>query len=254
MAKNFEADQGPDHSIDNEAARTGFPLTRWTLVLQASEGEETVRQKALSELCEIYWHPLYSFIRHRGATREEAMDLTQGFFVRLLSQDRLAHLQNAEGRLRTYLLAAVKNFVTSEFTKREALKRGGGVTFEPLDHENAESRYQAAVTDQETPERLYERLWARTLLNKAYERVERTYQESGRAQIFGLLKGGIAVGSERPSMVAAASKLGMKEGAVRVQLHRLRKAYRAALEFEIAETVSTDDEVGEEINYLLSVF
>ena len=152
-----------------------FPNTRWSLVLQAKEGDDKARDRALSELCEQYWYPLYAFVRRRGLTQEDAEDATQGFFGELVAKDRVKLFEESKGRLRAYLLGAIKNYLSHEREKANAQKRGGGKTILSFDAATAEERYRMEPPQLESPERLFEMRWALSLLESAFEVLKGEY-------------------------------------------------------------------------------
>lgn len=239
----------------NPLQKGEFPPTRWTMVVAAQNvTDESGRRQALSELCDSYWYPLYAFLRREGASVEDAEDLTQGFFAHLLDQDRLRHLQGTRGRLRSYLLQAIKNYRANQHRREMTVKRGGGQTLISIDADAGEKLYQLEPAEHDSPETLYETGWALTLLNRALAKVRADYEDGGRVELFDNLQGLLA-GRDNPSQGAElAEKLDLTPRAFDVALHRLRKRYRVAVEAEIAETVSDPGEVEEEVQYLFKVF
>jgi len=231
-----------------------FPNTRWSLVLQAKEGDDKARDRALSELCEEYWYPLYAFVRRRGLTQEDAEDATQGFFGELVAKDRVKLFEESKGRLRAYLLGAIKNYLSHEREKANAQKRGGGKTILSFDAATAEERYRMEPPQWDSPERLFEMRWALSLLESAFEVLKGEYVRAGKGSLYDHLKGFLSGMEPGGKLKEIANELEMSEGAVRVALHRMRKRYRQALEEVVAETVSDEGEVEGEIDYLLNVF
>ena len=229
----------------------GFSATRWTLVLAAARGDATPRAAAaMEELCRSYWYPLYAFIRRRGYASHEAEDLTQGFFARLLDKHGLAGIDPAKGKFRAFLLAALKHFLANERDRAAAQRRGGGATIIRLDGLDAETRYGLEPAHELTPERLFERRWALTVLEQVLARLQAEFTAGGRGALFDALKDFLAGSGSRP-YARVAEELKMTEGAVKVAVHRLRRRYRELLREEIAQTVADPREIDEEIGYLL---
>lgn len=235
-----------------EKSRDFFATTRWTVVLTAGRTDTTRARKALADLCQAYWYPLYAYARRRGHTVEDAEDLTQGFFARLLQQDFLAGLGREKGRFRAFLLASMNHFMADEWDRASAGKRDVRKTTS-LDAETSERRYQTSMVAQETPERLFERQWAMTLLDTAVQRLTREYESAGRGTLFTEIQ--FAILGERNAVpyTELATRLGMSHEAVRVAVHRLRQRYRQILREEIAHTVSSEADIVEELNYLRQV-
>jgi DNA-directed RNA polymerase specialized sigma24 family protein len=228
---------------------SSFPTTLWTLVRSAGLRETESSRLALSKLCEIYWHPVYRYIRRRGNDEDQARDLTQSFFAVLLEKQYLADADQARGRFRSFLLTAVKHFLSNEFDAQRAQKRGGNLQFLSLDFQAAEERFRIEPIDHNTPEVVFERAWALTLLENTLSRMQR---EAGSPQ-FERLKQFLTGDQDRGGYGSVAAELGMSEPALRVAVHRLRKQYREALRAEIRETVDTDAQVEDEIRHLLTL-
>ena len=227
-----------------------FDTTRWSVIAAAGGNDSVAARAALSTLCEAYWYPLYAFIRRWGADPDAARDLTQAFFTSLLERRDIEHVRPDRGRFRTFLLASVKHFLLNEAARGRAAKRGGGVPPLPLAFDEAEGRYQFEPADETTPETLYERRWALTVLERVIATVQTKWQDAGRGTEFDVLKASLLGEGPPGGYAAAAEQLGMTEGAVKVAVHRLRKTFRAELRAAIAETVSDPADVGEELKYL----
>jgi RNA polymerase sigma-70 factor (ECF subfamily) len=204
---------------------------------------------ALSRLCETYWRPVYSYVRRKGFAEDDARDLTQSFFAVLLEKQYLAGADQARGRFRSFLLTAVKHFLSNQLDFERAQKRGGGRQFLSLDFQAAEEQYRIEPIDQTTPEVLFEQKWTLTLLNSALRRMEL----EAESPYFHHLKLFLTGDEDRGAYARAAGELGISEPAVKVAVHRLRKKYRATLRAEIRNTVETDAEVDDEIRYLLTL-
>jgi RNA polymerase sigma factor (sigma-70 family) len=231
----------------------GFAATRWTVVLTAARGKtHTQATDALAELCRVYWYPLYAYVRRRGHSPQDAEDLTQEFFARLLARDFLKGVAPEKGKFRAFLLAAMKHFLSNQYDRSHAQKRGGGQTILSLDTPAAECRFRREPADDLTPERLYQRQWALTVLDRVLGRLQGEYTVGGKADLFDEIKGHLTGSRESARYAEGAGRLGMTEGALRVAAHRLRRRYRELLREEIAQTVQRPDEVDEEIAYLLS--
>jgi RNA polymerase sigma-70 factor (ECF subfamily) len=206
----------------------------------------------MATLCGLYWYPLYAFVRSRGASAEQAEDVTQGFFVHLLEKEALQHVDPAKGRFRSFLLASCKNFLADERSRMSAKKRGGGVATLSLDAEAAESRYRLEPADELTPERIFARQWALTVIEQALIRLGERYAHRGKLDHFEALKVFLS-GEQRPTPYSeVARRLGLTEVAVKVAVHRLRKRFRDALREEIAQTVANPKDVDAELRSLYS--
>jgi len=224
-----------------------FPMTRWSVVLAAQGGQCS---GALAELCEAYWVPLYGFVRRRGYSPEDAEDLTQAFFGRLIEKDVLAKASAERGKLRSFLLGSMKNFLSDEWDKANAQKRGGGKEIISIDAELAEERFASEPPDEESPDRLFERRWALTLLERVMTGLRGQYEKKGQESVFEELHQFLAPGEAGESYRGAAETLGMTENAVRVAVFRMRQRYAEELREQIAATVETEDEIAAEIDFL----
>ena len=227
-----------------------FATTRWSVVVTAANAEAiTHAQKALAELCQVYWYPLYAYVRRRGHAPADAEDLTQAFFVRLLGQQMLAAAQRERGKFRSFLLASLNHFLADEWDKAGAQKRGAR-RIVSLDAQTAESRYFAEPHDALAPDKLFERQWALRLLEEVLRLLQAEYAAAGQAALFEHLRFGLTGDKSALPYAELATQLGMTEGAVKVAVHRLRQRYRARLREEIAHTVAGPDEVEEELRFL----
>jgi RNA polymerase sigma factor (sigma-70 family) len=229
-----------------------FATTHWSIVLGARQGDLPAATAALERLCRLYWYPLYAFIRRRGADPHEAEDLAQAFFAFLLEKESLRKVDRARGKFRTFLLAALTNFLSNEWDKRQTLKRGGQCQIVSLDETNAEGLYLRDSVESLEPEKLFERRWAMALVDQALMRLKQEHTGGGKGALFAKLEP--ALTSELPSRALAdcAAELGMTEGAVKVALHRLRRRFGEVLRNEIAQTVSSPEEIDEEIRHLFA--
>ena len=229
-----------------------FATTRWTVVLTAGRTDTTRARMALAELCQTYWYPLYAYARRRGHAVEDAEDLTQGFFARLLQQDFLAGLSREKGRFRAFLLASMNHYMTDVWARNSAQKRDVRKNVS-LSTETAEHRYHTALAEPETPERLFERQWAMTLLESVVQRLAREYESTGRGALFAELQFAILGDRSAVPYAELATRLDLSPEAVRVAVHRLRQRYRLILREEIAHTVTGEADILAELNYLRQV-
>ena len=228
-----------------------FATTRWSVVMAAGGDSTQASRTALSELCGTYWYPLYAFARRRGASEHEAQDLVQGFLADLLERESVRHADPERGRFRSFLLKAFQNYVGHQRDRARAQKRGGGKAPLSLDFEDGERRYQLEPVDALTPERVFERRWALTVLGRAVERLRERMASQGRGEWFAVMEPHLAAGTGAPPHAETAERLGMKEGAVKVAVHRLRARYREAIRAEIAETVEGRSAIDAEIRRLM---
>jgi RNA polymerase sigma-70 factor (ECF subfamily) len=241
---------------DHPAAPRRFLTTRWSVVLAAgaehSLSAGTKAREALAVLCQTYWYPLYAYVRRRGYDPDEARDLTQSFFVFLLERNALGAADPQRGRFRSFLLTALKNFLANEWNRAAAEKRGGGLMVLPLsaDFDSAERLYGREPADTLTPERLFERRWALTLLDVVLSDLQAQYTAGGRAKLFEHLKPCLTGDSHAPPQARIAAELRITEGAAQVAIHRLRKRYRQLLRAHIEQTVESADQVEDEIREL----
>ena len=226
-----------------------FLTTRWSVVLTAGRGTPARARKALAELCQTYWYPLYAYVRRRGHGPQDAEDLTQGFLARLLEKQAIAQARHERGRFRSFLLASMNHFLSDEWDKARAQKRGGARVIS-LDAMSAESRYDTEPQDRLTPEKVFERQWALRLLAEVLRRLEAEYAADGKAEQFGHLR--FCLTGQRSDIPYAelAQRMQTTEGAIKVAAHRLRQRYRALLREEIAQTVASEEEVEEELRAL----
>ena len=232
--------------------RPAFVTTHWSVVLAAGRTDTTRAEDALANLCQTYWHPLYAYVRRRGYSPEDAQDLTQGFFARLLEHNAVSTVSPEKGRFRSFLLASMNHFLADEWDKARAQKRGAGKVIS-FDTETAETWLEQQPSENLTPERAFELRWAITLLEQVYRRLAEEHRQQGKAELFDALRTTLAGPGNSAPYAELAVRLGMNEGAVKVAVHRLRQRYRALLRETIAETVGNEAEVEEELRYLMRV-
>ncbi len=241
-------------STDDRSAgegRRGFVTTRWSLVLTAGESGADGSERALEELCAEYWHPLYAYARRRGYDAEDARDLTQSFFAKLLEKRDLQAADPTRGRFRTFLLSSMKNFLAGEWRKDMALKRGGAVEVLPLDFDSAEESYGLEPSHELGPEAIYERRWALGLLGRAVADLQSQYAKAGNLELFDALKGFLGE-DDAPPYSELSRRLGQSEGALRTAASRLRSRWRKRLRELVAETVGEESEIQDELRSLIA--
>ena len=219
--------------------------------MNAAGGGGSAARSALEKLCETYWYPLYAYVRRGGATPDDARDLTQGFFASLIERRDFESLQKDRGRFRAFLLASMQHYLANDFARRRTLKRGGGMLPLSLAFDGAEGRYRFEPADKETPQTLFERRWALTVIERALADVRKEWEATSRTAEFEALKSCLLGGAPEGGYAAVAREISSSEGAVRVAVHRLRRKFQKRLREEIAETVADPSEVDDEIRYLL---
>ena len=243
-----------EHTRPSTVAVPGgvFATTHWTVVLAAGRRSTPQADRALEELCRTYWYPLYAYAWRRGHGAEDAQDLTQEFFARLLAKHWVESADREKGRFRTFLLTAMSRFLANEWDRAGTQKRGGHAAHLPLDTETAETRYEADSALTLTPDRLYDRQWAMTLLDRALTRLRTEQERAGKAREFTVLSPFLTAERGTIPYAEAAAQLGVTEGAARQLVHRVRKRFREVFREEITQTVAAPKEVQEEIRHLLA--
>jgi RNA polymerase sigma-70 factor (ECF subfamily) len=232
-------------------ARPEFATTRWSVVLAAGRDHTPQAQAALESLCQAYWRPLYGYLRRYGCQPQEAEDVVQGFFARLLEKKDLSRVSPERGRFRSFLLASLKHFLANERDRARAARRGGGRSAFSLDVEAAERRYAAEISHLQTPEAAFDRQWALTLLERVQKQLRDEFTAAGKQARFEQLHP-LLSGESGGSYREAAAALGMSENAVMVAVHRLRQRFRELLRAEIAQTVEGEEAIDEEIHALFA--
>jgi RNA polymerase sigma factor (sigma-70 family) len=222
-------------------------------VLAAGQTAGPEKSAALESLCQAYWEPIYAYLRRLGQSPPDAQDVTQGFLVHLLQKDCFRNLRPEAGKFRSFLLAALKNYLSDVRDRAQAIKRGGGQTLLSLDQEAAESHFALEAATAPAPERLFDRRWAATLMNRAFSRLQEEFDTTGKAAQFQKLSVFLGAESTADEYDAVAARLGLTRGAVAVAVHRLRQRYRDLVRTEIAHTVTSPAELEEEMRYLLEV-
>jgi RNA polymerase sigma factor (sigma-70 family) len=235
-----------------EHAKAAFTTTHWSVVLEA-QGESPAAQEALEKLCRTYWRPIFAFLRRQGIPPEEAEDITQGFFAELLERRSLSAVRKEKGRLRSFLLGGLKYFLANEERRAMAVKRGKGQRPIPLEELRAGERIETEPADPVTPDQIYERRWALTVLEQVLDRLKNEYRTAGNAALFDSLKELLPDEPGSPSQAAIAGRLGMTENAVRQAFYRFRQRYQSLLRDEIANTVATPGDIEDELRHLIAV-
>ena len=229
-----------------------FAPTHWSVVLAAAGGDSPGAAEALSRLCRDYWYPLYAFVRRKGFAPHEAQDLTQDFFARLLEKNLLKAADPARGKFRSFLLGSLQNFLNNEWDRRQAGKRGGQAVILSLDDTTAEDRYRMEPAHELTPEKIFERRWALTLLETVHAQLKAECLAEGKGAQFEVLQIYLSGEPSDGNYEESAARLGIKEGAARVAVHRLRKRLGQLLKKEVGRTVADPQDVNEEIGHLLA--
>lgn len=229
-----------------------FTTTRWTMVLRA--GIRSQSTAALEELCHIYWFPAYAYVRRHGYAKEDAEDITQGFFAYFLNSCNFSSLNSGQGKFRAFLLASLKNYTSNERERNKAAKRGGGITPLSLDWEEATKRFEIMDEATKTPEEIFDREWAISLLQTVLTRLRKEWIDKGKETWFNTIEPFLTLNREDMQYSQASCKLGVSEGNLRVTIHRLRKRYRELLKDEIAQTLSDPSMIDEELRSLLKAF
>ncbi|HXO94729.1 MAG TPA: sigma-70 family RNA polymerase sigma factor, partial [Candidatus Acidoferrum sp.] len=229
-----------------------FTTTHWSVVLEA-QGESPAAQEALEKLCRTYWRPIFAFLRRQGLSSAEAEDITQGFFAQLLERKSFDAVRKEKGRLRSYLLGALKYFVTDEQRRAMAIKRGKGQRIIPFEELRADERIDIEAADPVTADMIYERRWALTVLERVLSRLKDEYRVAGNAALFDSLKQLLPDEPGSPSQAEIAARLGMTENAVRQAFYRFRQRYQSLLREEIAHTVATPGDIEDELRHLIAV-
>jgi RNA polymerase sigma factor (sigma-70 family) len=219
--------------------------------MAASHPESKERQSALATLCQAYWYPLYAFVRRQGRTPHEAEDLTQDFFARVIEKNGLASVGPEHGRFRAFLLASLKNFLANDWDRRRAAKRGGQYVITSWEEQSPEDRYQREPSHDVTPEKVFERSWALTVIEAVLQQLRTEYDNSGKAALFAAIHSYLE-GDGADTYLEIAKELNMTEGAVKMAVLRLRENFRHQLRSEIAQTVAKASEVDDELGHLFS--
>lgn len=241
------------NSTHDQRGSPVFATTRWSVVDLLKAGDTPAAAAAMESLCRTYWPPVYGFIRRAGRSPEDAADLTQSFFERVLEKGWFEDAEQSRGRFRSFLLAALKHFLANEYHKAKTQRRGGGHEFVALDAGEMESHAQIAAAGELPPDQAFEHRWAVALLDQVMDDLAADFRARGDARLFEGLKPCLAADRDRLGYAELGKGLGLNEGAVKVAVHRLRKRYRELLRQRVAQTVSGGDEVEAELRHLLRV-
>ena len=239
-----------DHSSPSDGA---FATTHWSVVFTARDGDTSKALAAMERLCHSYWRPVYAYIRRDGRQPADAQDLTQEFFHRFIEKEWIDHLQHRRGKFRSFLLTFLKHFLSDERDRAGAQKRGGGQTIISLDELQAEESHGFEPSEGLTPDQVFERRWAQTMMERAVARLRQEYAEEGKAELFEQLKDLQPGERGERSYAEVGAAFGLSEGAVKSAVHRLRLRHRDILRHEIARTTGSAEEVDEEIRHLIQV-
>ncbi len=241
--------------VGDSGTRTAgqFVTTHWSVVLGAGDSASPGAQEALEKLCRTYWCPLYAFVRRKGHAPEDARDLTQAFFARFLQKHYVQEAVRERGRFRSFLLANLQRFLCDQYDRATAAKRGGGAPVIPIDTLEVEARIDPVLAGAESPESMFDRAWADSVVHASLERLQAEYEGEGKAPLFGELKGYLSRAADRAAYTTTGQRLGMSADAVVMAVLRLRRRYRGAVRAEVANTVATPAEVDDEMRYLVEL-
>lgn len=244
--------RGVNPSVESRSSSGRFVTTRWNMVLSAATGGVT-QGDALEELCRAYWYPVYAHVRRRGHAPDDAQDLTQEFFARLLEKNWLSGIEPTGGRFRSFLLTAVNRFLANEYDRTQAAKRGGGKRVISLDEGHAEQRFAHEPVTNESPDRIFERQWAATLMDRALTRLRSESDSRGTGGEFAALNPFLSRDPETGEYAALARALKTSHSNIAVAVHRLRARYRELVREQVAQTLLDPVEVSQELHYLYNV-
>lgn len=231
-------------------------MTKWSVVRRVDSSQLAEVDRALNELCKTYWYPIYAYVRCTVGKPEDAEDLTQSYLARLIQRDYINQANPEKGKFRAFLLADLKLFLAREWVRGRAVKRGGRCVIESFDHAMAEGRYGVEPVDNDSPEKLFDRAWATSLLEQVRHKLRQHYEVKGpeKLMVYEALQSFLAWNAGEHSYAETAAVLDVSVNQIKVDIHRLRKRYRSLLEKEIADTVSCKEEIQEELNTLAAAF
>lgn len=236
-----------------DKAASPFPTTSWSLVQRVQEGTEADALRALEEICRLYWYPIYAYARRSGFGPHDAEDLAQVFFQQMIARETMQAVRQEKGRLRTFMLTLLMQVISRQIRHDRAEKRGGGHEVVSLDELNAEDRYAHEPAHEADPARLFDRAWAGRMLERAESRLREDYEKARNAATFDVLRPFLPSSTGEASYPEIAARLGIREGAVRLQVHRMRKRFAELIDDEIAQTVTNPAELEVERNYLIGL-
>lgn len=241
-----------NESFENASGKNSeqrvFATTQWSLVVAAAKKDSQVDSgEALEQLCGNYWYPLYAYVRRRGFSADESSDLTQAFFAQLLEKNSIEHADPDRGKFRTFMLTSLKNFISNQWRSEQAQKRGGHLKKISLEIARGEEKYALEPVESVTPEKLFDRRWAMTLLTTTFDKLQTEYEKNNRQSLFEKIKPYLVGNNDKVPYKDVSDALGITENAVKVAVHRLRKRCGVLLREEIAQTVSSEEEIDEEL-------
>ncbi len=239
--------------MNTDGANRIFATTHWSVILAAKTGDSPSAQEALEKLCRTYWYPIYAYLRRRGCGEDDAQDLTQGFFAQLLERRSIQGVEREKGKFRSFLLASLNYFLADERDRVNAQKRGGGRQILSLDTQEAEQRYRLEPVDERSPDKLFERRWAMTLLDQVLARLGQEFADAGKRELFERLQAFLVEGTGDKTFAQLAQEVAMTEEAVKKAAQRMRRRYHQLFREEIAQTVAGPAEVDEELRHLCAV-
>ena len=242
-----------DSKLEIKPANKGMPTTRWSLV-RAAGGDATQKTRAMEEFVSDYWPAAYAFIRMKGSSPPDAEDLTQGFLISLIHNDALAAVTEDKGRFRSWFLASLKHFLANDWRDKNRLKRGGGAQHFSIDRDLGESWLESSASEKDSPDAVFERRWAWAILERALERLKRSYARNGKEATVRVLAPILLGADADKSYADAAEDLGISHSNARVLAFRMKKQLRALIREEVAETVETPAEVEEELDHFFKIF
>jgi DNA-directed RNA polymerase specialized sigma24 family protein len=244
--------QGQPSNPRQQPSPARFATTRWSMVLAAADQSSPDSASALSQLCQTYWYPIYAFIRRQGNSHESAQDLAQEFFARMLEKHYIEDVGPDKGKFRTFLMVCLKRFLANEWDRKTAQKRGGGRAHLPIDFQDAQGRYSLEPAHDLTAQKIFDRRWALTVLERTVTGLAEDFKRAGKSEQFDALKVYLLGESGAPPYAELAGRLQTTEGAIKIAVHRLRDRYRHRLRQEIAQTVSSEEEIDQEIRDLFA--
>lgn len=229
-----------------------FMTTHWSVIIAAGSENTHDAMTSMEELCRTYWYPLYAFIRRTGVTPEDAQDFAQGFFATFIEKGWLADVDQTKGKFRSFLRAAVKNYMSNQRAKQRATKRGGKVNFLSIDYEYAENKYQLDPGHELSPDRIYDQAWTYALLNSVIEQLRKEYVSKNKEELFDALKGRLTTSGKQALYSEIAERLNLPEGTVKVSVHRLKARYRDLIRTAVASTLLDPNEIDSEMGELFA--
>ncbi len=245
-------DKTPPEPSPGKPQKPGFPTTSWTLVKRIQRGTPEDAHRALEEVCHSYWYPVYSWLRRSGQGQHDAEDLTQAFFLKLIEDRSINRAQMERGRLRAFLLGVLKRTLSDHFHHQHAAKRGGRAQVVSFEDQDAEGRYKLEPSDLKSPDAIFDRAWARRVLESAEEKLGAECGDAGDREVFESLREFLPLGENATPYRKVAARLKIEEGTLRLQIHRMRKRYRKHIEGEIAQTVAEPAEQKAELEHLMT--